>query len=288
MDTTSKNKRHYDSLYSTVDVRTLIHRIRNLDAFLTDAIATDTSWHGLYYGGLRERLPGLRVLELGAGDGLNALAMAALGADVVAVDIAERTPWIVQEAACKLGLAGRIAAYAGDFLTMTGFQPRTFDLVVGKAFLHHLDHATEARFWHKAATVLKPSGEARFCEPATNSATLDALRYLVPVPGRPSSLHKAAFQAWKAADPHPVRDNSSAHFRQAAGKEFGRIEIQCIGCIERLHRLLPEGKWNRRYRRFAFSLEEVLPERWNELLARSQVIVCREPRPAEADFRAVV
>jgi 2-polyprenyl-3-methyl-5-hydroxy-6-metoxy-1,4-benzoquinol methylase len=280
VDIMGKNKEHYDTLYARVDARKLINRIRDLDHFLTDAIATDTSWHGMYHGGLREKLSGLRVLELGAGDGLNALVMAALGADVVAVDISEFTPAIVQKAASELGLSSRVVAYAGDFLAMSDFPPCSFDLVVGKGFLHHLDHATESLFLHKSAGLLKPKGEARYVEPATNSAMLDALRYLTPVPGRPSSLNKKAFQAWRDADPHPVRDNSSAHYRRAVSQEFGSVEIFCIGCIERFERFLPQGKLCRSYRRLAFRVESVLPKRCNELFARTQLIVCNEPHSA--------
>ncbi len=282
MEITVKNKQHYDALYAKVDVGKLVKRVRNLKQFLADAVATDTSWHGLYQGGLQNRLASLRVLELGAGDGLNALVMAALGAEVMAVDISEATPVIIREAASELGLDRRVGGYAGDFLSMSNFPPGSFDLVVGKAFLHHLDHATESLFLHKSAELLRPTGEARFVEPAVNSAVLDILRYLIPVPGRPSLLSRSAFRAWKRADPHPVRDNGSAHFREAAGKEFDRVEIVCFGCIERFERLLPGGNLCRSFRRLAFRLESALPQRCNELLARTQLIVCREPHASPA------
>jgi 2-polyprenyl-3-methyl-5-hydroxy-6-metoxy-1,4-benzoquinol methylase len=273
-----KNKQFYDNLYGQVDIRSLVDKVRDLDRFLSDAIKTDTSWHGLYFGGWREKLKGRKVLELGAGDGLNALVMAALGADVVAVDLSESTPLILREAAGQLGLLGRVSAFAGNFLEMTDFGPNTFDFVVGKAVLHHLDYATEADFLRKTAAVLKRTGEARFFEPATNSAFLDQLRYVMPVPGRPSLLARNAFRAWKEADPHPIRSNSSAHFRKAASKDFASVEVGCIGCIERLHRLLPKGSFNRSFRRSAFRLEKLLPRGLNDLLARSQVIICREPK----------
>ena len=277
MDLVAKNKKHYDKLYSEVNIDRMVERVRNLDGFLKDALATDTSWRGLYLGGLEKRLAGCKVLELGAGDGLNALVMAALGADVVAVDISERTPVIVEEAGRRLGLSERVAGYAADFLTMEDFAAESFDLVVGKAFLHHLDHEIEGRFLDKTAKLLKPGGEARFLEPATNSPALDRLRFMVPVPGRPSSLNKAAFTAWEEADPHPKRDNSSEHYRQVVARNFRKVDIFCIGSIERLHRLLPKGDANRSFRRLAFRAEKMLPARSNEFLARSQLIVCREP-----------
>jgi SAM-dependent methyltransferase len=279
VDNTDKNKQFYDNLYAQTDVAALVTRVRNLDSFIADAVITDTSWHGLYYGNLHTRLKGLRVLELGAGDGLNALVMAALGAHVVAVDISEVTPVIIQKAARELGLEDRIEGHAGDFLAME-YPAASFDLVVGKAFLHHLDHATEERFMRATARVLKPGGEARFFEPATNSPLLDALRYMIPVPGRPSSFDKAAFQKWKDADPHPDRDNSSAHYRETAGTQFKTVETVCIGGLERFHRIFPIPQWERPFRRLAFRLEKALPSGVNEFFARSQVIICAQPVPA--------
>ncbi len=277
VDATEKNKGHYDALYAKVQVQALVEKIADLERFLPDAIATDTSWHAMYYGGLRDRLGGIRVIELGAGDGLNALVMAALGADVVAVDISEFTPVIIRQAAAELGLAGRLAAYRGNFLEMRDVPPRSFDLVVGKAFLHHLDPVTESRFLRRAAEVLKPDGAARFVEPAVNSTALDTLRYIIPVPGRPSSLNRRAFRAYRDWDPHPLRDNSSGHFRDAAAREFGRVEIACFGCVERLERFFPQGNLCRSFRRMAFRVEQRLPKRCNDFLARSQLIVCSRP-----------
>jgi 2-polyprenyl-3-methyl-5-hydroxy-6-metoxy-1,4-benzoquinol methylase len=278
MNYVEKNKDHYDKLYQSVNADVLVNKVRNLAQFLPDALATDTSWRGLYLGGFEKRLKGQRVLELGAGDGLNALVMGALGAEVVAIDLSEKTPLIVQSAAASLGLQGLVKGIAGDFLQTDEFPDDSFDFVVGKAFLHHLDHDLETAFLRKIAQVLRPEGEARFLEPATNSATLDQIRFAIPVPGRPSSLHTSAFRAWQEADPHPKRDNSSAHFRESVTQFFGEVEITCIGSLERLHRLLPKGDANRAFRRMAFRAEKLLPHHLNEVLGRSQAIFCKKPR----------
>lgn len=154
-DNTLRNKLHYDRTYSGVRVERILEHIRNLPQFLNDATKTDTSWYGLYYGGLQGRLKGRHVLELGAGDGLNALVMAALGAHVTAIDISYVTPDIISRAVGEIPLAGSIAALSGDFLAMNCFDACSFDLVVGKAFLHHLDHETEAHFLFKAANLFE-------------------------------------------------------------------------------------------------------------------------------------
>jgi len=272
------NREHYDRKYSAVRVDDLIRKVKHLDRFLHDACRTDTSWVGMYYGDFRQRLQGAQVLEVRAGDGLNALIMAALGATVVAVDISEVTPRLIGEAASVLGLARRVTALVGEFDAMPGFAPRSFDFVVGKAFLHHLTHDVEDRYLAKAASLLRPEGEARFVEPAVNSRVLDLIRWVVPVPGRPSCLQRASFARWRASDPHPARDNSSRHYLELGARYFHEAEIVPIGGIERLHRIMPGGRMNRQFRRIAFRFEALLPYAFRLKIARAQVVIFRRPR----------
>lgn len=272
-----RNRVHYDRYYEGVDIDAIVGAVRDLDTFLPDAVRTHASWIGLYHGGLQHRLSGRRVLEMGAGDGLNALVMAALGARVLAVDISEVSPRIVLEAARRAGLQDRVEARAGDLASMDlGDEP--FDFVIGKAILHHLPHDVEDRYLARAAEVLDPSGEARFFEPATNSAALDALRWIVPVPGRPSILQRRAFARWKEEDPHPERDNSSTHYRHVGLRHFAHAESIPMGGIARLYRLLPDGRANLAFRRAAHRLDMAMPGRVQNVIARAQTIIYREPR----------
>lgn len=277
----ARNKAHYDSMFRSVSIDRIVEKVRNLDAFLADATRTGTGWVAMYHGQFRDRLRGARVLELGSGDGLNSLVMAAAGAHVVSIDISESARDLLQVAAARLQLDSRVQAMAGDFAQMP-FEPASFDFVVGKGFLHHLTHEVEDRYLAHAAIVLKSSGEARFAEPAVNSRLLDAIRWMVPVPGRPSRLMTRAFREYQAIDPHPARDNSSAHYRRQGGQHFSSITIVPLGAFERLHRLLPEGEFNRAFRRFAFKAEAVLPARMRSAFARGQLIVFRGPRHGEA------
>jgi len=278
----ARNKRHYDRHLRDVLPHQLVERVRDVDAFLRDAIRTDTSWAALYHGGFASRLRGARVLEIGAGDGLNALVMAALGADVTCVDISDQMPPLVRAAADELGLAPSIHAMRGDFSRMVLDGSRPFDFVVGKAFLHHLTHEQESRCLRRVAEVLRPGGEARFAEPAVNSRWLDALRWLVAVPGRPSWLDRAAFRRFRAADLHPDRDNSSAHYRREGGLYFERVAIVPIGGLERFERLLPRGAAHRPFRRAALRVERWLPYVVQLKLARAQTIVLSAPRQVAA------
>ena len=101
--------------------------------------------------------------------------MASLGAEVVAVDIAKPAKAALTEAAQLAGLSGRLEAIAAD-LTAIPLPAGPFDIVVGKAFLHHLTHGEEDALLARVAAVLRPDGEARFVEPCVNNRLLDMLR----------------------------------------------------------------------------------------------------------------
>lgn len=268
------NREHYDRLYSGANIDALVDKVRNVAAFLEVSIKTDTSWHGLYQDGFADRIKNKRVFEIGCGNGLNALVMAALGAEVVANDISQESERILKQAVARLGFIN-VEAVSGNFADLH-FPFDSFDFVVGKALLHHLTHDLEAQYLKKLALMLKVDGEARFFEPATNSLFLDKLRWMVPVPGRPSILNKEQFAKWKQGDAHPERDNSSTHFRDIGRSLFKEVEITPLGSIERFCRLLPNGNFKRRFRRWAHRAELKLPMPFRRVTARSQLIVYRQ------------
>jgi 2-polyprenyl-3-methyl-5-hydroxy-6-metoxy-1,4-benzoquinol methylase len=275
-NTTKKNRTHYDRVYAKVSIAGIIKKLQNLEDFLADATNTDTSWVCMYVNNFKDQLNGKRILELGCGDCTNAAVMAALGAEVVANDISDRSGDII-EALNNSGILEEPIHYIqGDFL-LANLPKQSFDMVIGKAFIHHLDHETEEAFYQKIIKLLKPHGEARFVEPAVNSHLLDTLRWMVPVPGRPSSFQKAKFKQWQEADPHPHRDNSSQHYQHLGKKYFKNVAIIPIGSIERLNRLFPRAKWNRKFRRGALKFEQYLPHFLTSSLARSQTIIFSDP-----------
>jgi SAM-dependent methyltransferase len=269
------NREHYDHYYRAVNVGGLVGKLRNPQQFLARAKRTG-SWYGVYHDGFAERIGGKSVLELGCGDGLNALLMAALGARVVAIDISAESERIIRKASGILQLE-HITPVTGDFGQIP-LAPASFDFVVGKEFLHHLSPELETYYMQKVASLLTPTGEARFVEPAVNSKALDTLRWMVPVPGRPSILKRRVFAKWKAEDPHPERDNSSAHYLTQGQRYFGDVRIVPYGSIDRFHRFLRKGEACDRFRVWAHGIEPKLPYWFRRRAARGQLIVYRHPR----------
>jgi SAM-dependent methyltransferase len=73
--------------------------------------------------------PGMRVLDLGCGDGTTAVPEARLGAEVLGVDIASNLVAAGEQRARELGL-GNLSFKEGDASNLEGLADASFDLVV--------------------------------------------------------------------------------------------------------------------------------------------------------------
>ena len=275
-----KNKLHYDKLYANYNIKNILHWINNLDAFLNAATNTETSWFALYQKNFKEKIKGKKVLEMGCGDCVNAAVMAALGAEVYANDIADSSSRIVEALNKAYKFETPIRFVSGDFLE-NNLKSESFDFVVGKAFLHHLELPVEEKFLKETARLLRKDGEARFFEPAVNSKLLDELRWYIPVGKRPSKFQKEAFRKWKENDPHPDRSFSSSHFEKAGKKIFQEVEVHPVGTLERFSRFYKWGEKKNKFKRWALKTETKLPRFINKSLTRSQLIIYRKPMPLD-------
>lgn len=270
-----KNKEHYEKVYANYSIKNILYWLDNLESFLDSTTTTEISWFALYQGDFRNKIKGKKVLEMGCGDCTNAAVMAALGAEVYANDIASASGEIVRKLNENFAFKYPIIFVEGDFLE-NSLTSLSFDFVVGKAFLHHLTIPVEKLFLKETARLLKPSGEARFFEPAVNSKILDEIRWHIPVKGRPSKFDKKAFGQWKMDDPHPDRILSSRHFKNAGQDFFKAVEIFPVGTIERFSRLFGWGERRNKFKCWALKNEKLLPGGLNRSFARSQLIVYKK------------
>lgn len=275
-ENTTKNKQHYDKRYAKINISKILKIVENVDKYLDEVTVVDTSWVCMYSGNFREDIKGKKVLELGCGNCYNVAVMAALGAEVYANDISDKSGAIIEALNAKTNFKYPIKYLKGDFLKIE-LLPSDFDLVVGKAFLHHLTHEQEREFMKKIVASLRPEGGARFVEPAVNNLILDKLRWMIPVPGRPSSVNIKKFKEWQIKDPHPIRDNSGKHYSALGYDNFKEVKIQPVGSLERFHRLFPKAKWNRKFRSRALKFEKILPKFLQHQFARTQTITYRLP-----------
>ncbi|WP_115461532.1 class I SAM-dependent methyltransferase [Winogradskyella aurantiaca] len=269
-----QNKLHYDQLYSKTGIEGHLKFLKNRDEYFKEYVSTHISWHGFYYKNFQDTLNGKTVLELGAGDALNAAVMASFGAKVLANDISAKTGELINTLNADYPFKHPIEFIGDDFL-LADIPEDSVDLVVGKALIHHLDHQLEEQFIKKIVTILKNHGEVRFFEPAVNSKLLDELRWATPVPGRPSKwFQPKKFKAWETRDPHPHRDNSSKHYETIGRKYFREVLVEPFGIFDRFYRVLPiTGRTKVKFRQSVLKYERIIPKWLRRKGARSQLIL---------------
>lgn len=162
-------------------------------------------------------LAGKSVLEVGCGSGKIAARVAKTGAHVTAFDL---SPVSVEVAATRASLNAlldriHLTVAAGERFP---FASHSFDIVLGRAILHHLDASQGS---HEIHRVLKPGGKALFVEPLGMNPVLNFVRDHVPYPGK-----------------NPVGDDQPLNYRQirswgAPFRRFEYHEVHLLGMIER-------------------------------------------------------
>ncbi|ORV47636.1 SAM-dependent methyltransferase [Mycolicibacter engbaekii] len=118
----------------------------------------DPVWSGRVNAQLAEIVAGLppgRALDLGCGEGADALWLAAQGWQVVAVDISENALRRARAAAQARDVADRIRFERHDL--STGFPPGRFDLVSAQ-FLHSPVPLDRVSVLHRAAEAVAAGG----------------------------------------------------------------------------------------------------------------------------------
>jgi SAM-dependent methyltransferase len=166
-------------------------------------------------------LAGKKILEICCHSCEFGAILARLGADVTSVDIAEPLVDIALRRASVNGISDRLRPQVMSVHDMAAFADCTFDVVFGKAALHHLD-LDAAR--DEIYRVLKPGGLGVFSEPVSSSRALAALREHLPIkPNRESP------------DERPLSPKSLEEFC----KPFGVRRDVHFRLFARLDRLIP-------------------------------------------------
>ncbi len=119
---------------------------------------------------------GKRILDLGCGDGQQAIRLAFEGAYVIAIDISFGMVNVTQQRIKQTGLAEQAhsAQMSAEYLA---FVNQSFDLIFGHSVLHHTDLSiTRAEL----VRLLRPGGRAIFLEPLDHNPILNLFRMLTP------------------------------------------------------------------------------------------------------------
>ncbi|MGA8594344.1 MAG: class I SAM-dependent methyltransferase [Bryobacteraceae bacterium] len=122
---------------------------------------------------------GKRVLEIGCGDGTNALILALKGATVVGIDLSQRAVATAERRAARHALGDRARFVCGPIERSLRDEAK-FDVIAGFAVLHHLLPSL-----HDLLSEMKRHGHSQteyiFQEPVNLSPLLRRLRLAMPV-----------------------------------------------------------------------------------------------------------
>jgi 2-polyprenyl-3-methyl-5-hydroxy-6-metoxy-1,4-benzoquinol methylase len=124
-------------------------------------------------------LKGKWLLDVGCGEGVNAVLFARLGARVTAIDISSGALEIARRRAEANGVAGEIRFVCGPLETAE-LETDSFDVVWGQGVLHHLVPELDA-VMATLARCAKPDGILLFAEPVSLSQLLRRIRGWIPV-----------------------------------------------------------------------------------------------------------
>lgn len=129
------------------------------------------------YAALLSAAEGLRILDVGCGRGEQSIALLKAGATVTGIDISERYIEEAREHALHLGIKPQRFVFSTMDAHDLDFPDSTFDMVVGRGILHHLDLELCLQ---EIKRVLKVGGRAVFHEPLAANPLLKVFRWLTP------------------------------------------------------------------------------------------------------------
>src|SRR5579875_419197 len=135
---------------------------------------------------IRSRLKNSRILDYGCGNGWYSAHLLSAGASrVVGIDISAKN---IAEAKLLHGTMFG-SQNTAEFHVMDAhhlsFPDQSFDLVIGRAILHHLEFETAIR---EVVRVLKKGGCAIFAEPLRDNPMAKLYRFLTPSAHTPDEL----------------------------------------------------------------------------------------------------
>jgi len=145
---------------------------------------------------------GRRVLEYGCGPGSLAFPLARHGAIVTGIDISEVA---IEQARAKARARALDLQFDVMDAEQLSFEPQSFELICGRAILHHLDLRKAAA---ELARVLRPDGKAIFWEPLGHNPLINWYRKSTP--------------ALRTIDEHPLLIDDLETFR----RHFASVDAQ--------------------------------------------------------------
>ena len=125
---------------------------------------------------LKERCQGKKVLVLGCGEGAESFFLAKNGAEVIGIDISERSISNAEQNAIREGVADKTTFLVMDAESLK-LKDNTFDIITASGMIHHIDFS---KVLPEMLRVIKPNGEIICIEPLKYNPIFQLYRKLTP------------------------------------------------------------------------------------------------------------
>ena len=180
-DSAEKARWQREAEFFDRDAEIQLERIRRVDPFTLERYGRlRRPWFNKEYRfRVLGALEGKSVLDVGCGDGTNAVTFAKLGASVTGIDISPKSIELAKKRMAINGVDERVRFECAP-LEVARFADSSFDIIWGDAILHHLipeldDVLGRLMRWAKPGAVIM------FAEPVSLSATMRRLRRAMPI-----------------------------------------------------------------------------------------------------------
>jgi SAM-dependent methyltransferase len=160
-----REKQFHNQTFSLDDGRTGGSRFYTVTEPSSDAFEAE----------ILRRAAGRTVLEYGCGPGTHSFRLAKVAKRVIGIDISEVAIERARRRAVDRGV-DNVEFHVMDAESLT-FPDATFDLVCGRAIVHHLD---VQRCFSTISRVLRPGGVALFQEPLGHNPLINLYRNFTP------------------------------------------------------------------------------------------------------------
>lgn len=165
---------HFNRMVDRAAGQTLVMLRSNIQRYVNPPSTTPYPLEYAYH--LLGDIRGKNVVDLGCGDGLNTVILAAAGAKVISVDISDKSLELTGERVRANNVSSNVTLVHSDAATIP-VEDGSADRVLCAAILHHVDCVATAR---QIRRILKPGGIAVFTEPMAGPKIVGMFKHFIP------------------------------------------------------------------------------------------------------------
>lgn len=177
-DRAQRERDHFNAL-TTVHQGTLVMAASNISRY--DRPPANTVYPLEYAFHLLGELAGRRILNVGCGEGLDAVILGALGARVIGLDISDAAVALTKARATANGVRDRVNAMVADAAVLP-VATESIDGILAAAVMHHVDIPRAAA---ELGRVLRPGGVVVFIEPLADPYIFGLVKRMLPLARQP-------------------------------------------------------------------------------------------------------